>query len=84
MEKIYIVFTSQGQYEDTIEMVQFATFNKTTAEDWVQEYNLNLLDREAELREKEEDYSITDEELSELYELQDLGIAWVEETEVRL
>lgn len=79
MEKIYLVFTSYGQYDDTTEMVQFATFNKFTAENWVQEYNLNLLDRKAELREKEEDFSITDEE-SELYELQDSGVAWVEET----
>lgn len=84
MEKIYIVFTSQGQYEDTTEMVQFATSSKKTAEDWVQEYNLNLLDREVELREKEEDYSITEDEMSELYELLDSGIAWVEETEVKL
>lgn len=83
MEKIYIVFTSYGQYDYITETVQFATFSRLTAQNWIEEYNNNLLDREAELREKEEDYSITDEELSELCELQDSGIAWVEETEVK-
>lgn len=83
MNKIYLVFTSYGQYDYVTETVQFATFNKLTAQNWIEDYNLNLLDRESELREKEEDYSITGDELYELYELQDLGIAWVEETEVK-